>query len=237
MKKIVVLVLLTSISVTTYAQKVILPIKDFTGIDVFGPFDVELIKSDSNRVELDYNGADKENLVTEIQRGVLKMKLKSKHYWSDWNNHEYKKATYVIVKVYYSDIDEIIAQAGAIVKTRERLKSKYLSIDCAMGAEVTLDLLCKDMLVKSSMGSILKLNGQTESMDAKVTMGGVLKASTLESKIVFVKASMGGDVTVNVLEELDVSSSFGSNVNYIGRPAMVNTSKNMGGEVHKKKDN
>jgi hypothetical protein len=237
MKSIVALILFSCLSAATYAQKVVLPIKDFKGIDVFGPFDVMLIKSDSNRVELDYNGVDKENLVTEIQRGVLKMKLKSKHYWNEWNNHEYRKERYVLVKVYYADIDEIVAQAGATIKTNSRLKSKYLSIDCAMGAEVTLDVLCKEMLVKSSMGGILKLNGQTEMMDAKVTMGGVLRAATLESKIVFVKASMGGDATVNVLDELDVSSTFGSTVNYIGGPAMVNTSKNMGGEVNKKREN
>ena len=237
MKKIIVLIFITLLSATTFAQKETLPIKEFKGIDVFGPFDVILIKSDSNRVELDYNGVDRENLVTEIQHGVLKMKLKSKHYWNDWNNHEYRKAKYVFVRVYYTDIDEIIAQAGAIVKTKERLKSKYLAIDCAMGAEVSLDVLCKEMLVKSSMGGILRLNGQTEVLDSKVSMGGVLKAATLESKIVFVKASMGGDVTVNVLDELDVSSSFGANVNYIGVPALVNTSKNMGGEVHKKKVN
>lgn len=237
MKKIAALILLTCLSAATYAQKVVLPIKDFKGIDVFGPFDVVLIKSDSNRVEIDYNGVDKENLVTEIQRGVLNMKLKSKHYWNEWNNHEYRKSRYVFVKVYYVDIDEIVAQAGAVIKTRERLKSKYLSIECAMGSEVTLDVLCKDMLVKSSMGGVLKLNGQTEMMDAKVTMGGVLRASALESKTVFVKASMGGDVTVNAIDELDVSSSFGANVNYLGAAAKVNTSTNMGGEIRKKKEN
>ena len=102
MRKIVAILLFISLSAATYAQKVVLPIKDFSGIDVFGPFDVELIKSDSNRVELDYNGADKENLVTEIQRGVLKMKLKSKHYWNDWNNHEYRPKRKSMVLRFYS---------------------------------------------------------------------------------------------------------------------------------------
>jgi hypothetical protein len=237
MKKILAILVLTILSAITYGQRVVLPIREFSGIDVFGPFDILLIKSDSSRVEIDFNGADKDNLVTEIEQGVVKMKLKSKHYWNEWNNHEYKKDTYVLVKVYYSDIDEIIAQAGAIVKTRERLKSKYLSLESTMGAEVTLDLLCKEMQVKSSMGGILRLTGQSEMMDAKVTMGGVLRASALESKTVFVKASMGGEVTVNAIDELDVSSSLGASVNYIGAAARVNTTKNMGGEIRKRKEN
>jgi hypothetical protein len=232
MKKIIAIVCLITLSIAGYSQKTTLPTKDFKSLEVFGPFEVELIKANENKVELDYKGVDKENVVAEIQHGVLKLKLKNKHYWNEWNSHEYRKSNYIFVTIYYKDIDAIKAQAGALVKTSGRLKSKYLAIDCAMGAEVTLDVLSKEMLVKSSMGGVLSLSGQTELLEVKASMGGELKATHLHSKFAYVKAGMGAVVTVNASEELEVSSSFGANVNYIGGPAVLHTSQNMGGEVH-----
>ena len=206
----------------------------FNGIDAFGPFNIELIKSEKEYVEIDYNSIDKEDVVTEVLHGVVKMKLKNRHYFNDWSDNDYKKSEYINVKVFYKDMDIIEAQAGALVASREPLKSKYLSIESSMGAEVRLNILVKELETKTSMGGILELDGQAERLDATASMGGVLKASHLPCKVVYVKASMGADVIVNALDELEVSASFGANVDYVGGPNVRHTNTTIGGEVHRK---
>lgn len=236
MKKVCFFALFLFSASVAYSQNITLPFSFFNGIDVFGPFDVELIKSETESVEIDYNGIDKDDVVIEMSRGFIKMKLKNRHYFNEWDNQSQRKSDYVRVKVYYNDMDMIEARAGATVTSSERLKSKYLNIESTMGAEVKLDVLTKELQTKTSMGGIVELIGQTERLDVSASMGGVLKASQLESKVVFVKATMGAEIVVNVIDELEVSSAFGSSVDYIGGPAVRHTSKSMGGEVRRKGD-
>src|SRR6478735_3497601 len=142
MKRLFLIVFLAFVTASGFAQKTILPIPSFTEVDVFGPFDVKLIKSDNERAEIDFNGIDKEDIIYEFKNGTLRLKLRNSHYMDEWKN-ERRNSKYVLVKVYYNDIDIIEASAGAIVTSNELVKSKYLSIECTMGAEVTLDILAK----------------------------------------------------------------------------------------------
>jgi len=235
MKKVYTLTcLLLLISTLGFSQKSQKELSGFKALDVFGPFDIELIKSDKEYAEIDLNGIDQEDVLIEVQKDILKLKIKNRHYFSEWRDDSHRKADYVTVKIYYRDIDVLEAQAGAVVYSKQTLKSKYLHLECSMGAEVKLDILSKEVEAISNMGGVLELSGQTEEFDVKANMGGVLKASHLESKIVYVKASMGADVIVNVIEELDASAGFGANVDYVGGPTVRHTSSNMGGEVNRK---
>lgn len=233
MKRLFSIVFLAFIISNGFAQKSTLPLPAFTEIDAFGPFDIKLIKSDTERAEIDLNGIDKEDIIYEYRNGALRLKLRNSHYMNEWKNDN-RRSRYVLVTVYYKDIDIIEASAGAIVTSKELLKSKYLDVECSMGAEVTLEILAKKINATSNMGGVLELSGQTEHLEVKANMGGVLRAGHLESKTVYVKANMGADVMVNATEELDASAGFGANVDYIGGPNVRNTSKNFGGEVNRK---
>ena len=50
-----------------------------------------------------------------------------------------------------------------------------------------------------------------------------------------VRARMGADVNLNVLEELDASSGFGAVVRYVGGPSVKYTTTNFGGEIRQKR--
>lgn len=233
MKRVYLLAILVFVASSGFAQKTTLQLSSFNELDVFGPFDVKLIKSDTERAEIDFNGIDKDDIVYSAQKGTLRLKLKNSHYMNEWKNDS-RRSKYILVKVYYKDIDVIDAAAGAVVTSAETVKSKYLSIDCSMGAEVTLDIIAMKVQVNSTMGGVLEMTGQTGHLEVKANMGGVLKASHLESRTVYVKANMGADVIVNATEELDASAGFGALVDYVGGPSVRHTSKNFGGEVNKK---
>lgn len=211
-------------------QKKVLNPESFSAIEVFGPFKVELIKSDKNRIEIYFEDIDSDDVVAEVSRNTLKLKLRNRHYFNDW---ESEKAwdDYIRVKVYYTDIDEIKAQAGAIVSATGRLKSKNLAIDSGMGAEVSLDVLAKNLYLKSTMGAVARLSGNTEYMEVKSSMGGVIKAAQLQSKTAYIKASMGAEVFVFVTDEIEVAAGLGAVVDYMGSPGVRHTNTNFGAEV------
>jgi len=229
--KYLIAILIFCVSLSTSAQKIEETVDSFTKIDVFGPFEVELIKADKESLEMDYQSIDPEHIVAEVSRGELKLKLRNKHYMNDWTANDYPRSNYVRVRVYYVELNEVRAQAGAEVFSKGILKSRNLALECSMGAEMTLDVFAKNLYTKANMGAVVTLTGQTETFDVKANMGAVLKASQLQSKMVYVSANMGAEVKVNALEEIEISAGFGATVDYTGSPNVRHTNKNFGAEV------
>lgn len=216
-----------------YGQKNRIDLANYNSIDVFGAVEVELIKSDKNYVEIEFNGISKEDFVADVNSGVLRLKIKNRHYFEDWSSdHNYNHADYVRVKAYYVELEEISGQAAAIITSRAPIKSKNLYVDCSMGAEIDLELLAQRAKLKSSMGGILTLSGKIEYIDVRASMGGELKAAHLKSRVANVSASMGAEVRINVDDEIEVTSSLGAEVHYLGSPTVKNVSRNLGGEVN-----
>ncbi len=206
---------------------------DYNSVDVFGAVEVELIKADKPYVEIEYNGVSKEDFIADVNSGVLRLKIKNRHYLDDWSsNHDYNRSEYVRVKAYYVELEAIEGQAAAIITSRAPVKSKNLYVDCSMGAEIDLELIAQRAKLKSSMGGILTLSGKIEYIDVRANMGGELKASQLKARVANVSASMGAEVRINVDDEIDVSSSLGAEVRYVGSPSVKHVSRNLGGEVN-----
>ncbi len=231
MKYLATFFLLMIASTFLYGQNRI-DLTDYNSIDVFGAVEVELIKSNKHFVEIEYNGISKEDFMADVNSGVLRLKIKNRHYFDDWSSeHNYKRSDYVKVKAYYVELEEISGQAAAIITSRVPIKSKNLYVDCSMGAEIDLELIGQRAKMKSSMGGILTLSGKVEYIDVRASMGGELKASHLKSRVANVSASMGAVVNINVDDEIEVSSSLGADVRYMGSPSIKNVSRNLGGEV------
>ncbi len=228
------LILMVS-STFLYGQKSKIDVSDYNSIDVFGAVEVELIKSDRHSIEIEYNGISKEDFVADVNSGVLRLKIKNRHYLNDWSSeHNYNRSEYVRVKAYYIELEEIQGQAAAIISSRSAIKSKNLYVDCSMGAEIDLELTAQRAKIKSSMGGILTLTGKVEYINVRASMGGELKASHLKSRVANVSASMGADVRINVDDELEAYASLGAEVYYVGSPSVKNVSRNLGGEVRKR---
>ena len=232
MKRFSITIIALLVVQVSFSQLKTKELPSFEKLEVIGPFRVKLVKSETTRAEFDFHGVDYGDLVCEVQRGSLALKFKNRRYVHDWK--EGRDSKYVDVTLYYTDIDVIEASIGALVKSSEQIKSKYLIVDCSMGAEVSLDVYAKKIEAISTMGAVLKMRGRTEFLAVKAKTGGVLKAGDLESITTIVRASMGADVYVNASEELEAFAGFGASVDYTGRPARRETSTNFGGDVSRR---
>jgi len=232
MKKISLLLILLATSVLANAQKK--DLEPFTAIKVFGGFQIELIPSDKEAIEMEAFNIDKEDLHVEVHRGLLELKIKNRHYLTDWDSDKFRKSLRIKTKIYYKVLDEIDASAGAIVRCGETLSNKKMVIMSAMGAEVTVMTVSEILYAKVSMGGIAYLNGRTDFLEVKASMGGELKANHLESKTAIVKASMGSMVDIYASEEIDIDAGMGAEVRYSGEPTVRHTSTRMGADIRKR---
>lgn len=232
MKKLTLLLLLLLVSVASFSQKK--ELDPFTAIDVFGGFQIELIPSDKEAIEMEAFNIDKEDLHVEVHRGVLELKIKNRHYLTDWDSDKFKKSPRIKTKIYFKELEDIEASAGAIVRCGETISHKKMSVISTMGAEVTLVTSSEIMFTKVSMGGIAYMSGRTDFLEVKASMGGELKASHLESKSAVVKASMGAVADIFASEEIDIDAGMGAEVRYSGEPVVRHTSTRMGADIRKR---
>jgi hypothetical protein len=232
MKRVNLAIVLVLITTLTFAQKK--ELNPFTAIDVFGPFQIELIKSDKEAIEMQAINVDKDDLTVEVHRGELVLKLRSRHYLTDWDSDKFRKEPRIKTKIYYKELDEIRIAAGGTMESRETIRNKKLVIEGSMGAAVNLSTVAETMYVRSSMGATVNLDGRTDFLEVKASMGGVLQATRLESKSAYVKASMGSEVSIFASDEVDIDANFGADVKYAGNPAVRHTNTKMGADIGKR---
>lgn len=231
MKNVLLLSLLLSVS-NIFGQSQ--DLKPFNSINAFGPFQIELIPSDKEAIEMDAFNIEGEDLVMEVKKGELRLKIKSRHYWSDWDSHKWRKPQFVKTRIYYKQLNELQASAGATVKSAETIRSRKFLVSGNMGAEINLRIVAELVFAKSNMGATVNLKGQTTYLEVRAGMGGSLRASQLESKSAYVSASMGSDVSIYASEEIDIAATFGSDVKYSGDPIVRHTNRKMGSDIHKR---
>jgi hypothetical protein len=231
---IALLLFFTVFSATSQTEEI--KVQDFTVMYVFGPFKVDLVKSTLNKVEIDYNGINAEEVLIKSKEGELSIKLRNRNFFdfgnNDWErrNHRYAKVT-----IHYKEIMAIEARAGAVVRANETIVAKELFLVSKMGADMRLDVKVQKLELESSMGSEVKLTGTTETLKIKSKMGSEVDASYLQSQEVTVSSSMGSQVSVFAEKELDASADFGASITYKGNPAKKHASRFLGAEVNPNK--
>lgn len=232
MKKYILFSCLILVSSIAFSQKK--ELKSFYIIDVFGPFQIELIASDKEAIEMEAVNVRQEDLEVEVRRGELILKLRSRHFLTDWDSKKFRNAQFIKTKIYFKNLEEVRASAGATITANETIRAQKIMIIGNMGAEVKLSLVADNVYAKASMGATVNLSGRTNFLEVKGNMGGVIKASRLESKSAYAKANMGSEISIFASEEIDIDANMGSDVRYEGDPVVRHTSRKMGADIRRK---
>lgn len=206
----------------------------FNAIDVFGPFQIELIASDKESIEMESFNINNEDIIMEVKRGELHLKIKNRHYWSDWDSDKHRRHQFIKTKIYYKTLTELQASAGAEVRFHEPVLSGKFFVSGNMGATIYLPIEANVLYAKSSMGATVNLRGKANYLEVVGKMGGSVRASQLVSKSAYVSASMGSDVSIYASDEVDIAANFGADVRYAGDPVVRHTNKKMGAEIRKR---
>jgi hypothetical protein len=230
-----ILSLFLAFSLTAQTEEV--KVKDFNVMYVFGPFKVNLVKSDAYKMTIDYDGINAEEVLIKSKEGELSIKLRNRNFFDFGNDSDWKRKNHRFAKVtiYYKNLMAIEARAGAIIRANETIEAKDIFLVSKMGADMKLDVKAQRLELESSMGSEVKLTGTAEVVEIKSKMGSQVDASYLQSQEVTVSSSMGSEVSVFAEKELNASADFGATITYKGNPTMKHTSRFLGAEVSPKR--
>jgi len=137
-------------------------------------------------------------------------------------------------KVYVTmpEITGLKSSSGAHLSSENTVKSDKLEIDASSGANVNIEMLVSEVDIDASSGANLSLSGDAQTVFVDASSGANINAKKLMTKTCQAGASSGGNVSVNVSDDLTADASSGGNISYSGE-ARVTKKKSVSGSVHK----
>lgn len=204
-----------------FAQE-IKQVGEFKRVNVFDKIELTLIPATETKMEV--SGANAEEVTFVNKNGSLKIRM---------NISKSFQGGDVKVKLHYKDLEEVIAEEGAIVKGSETLKSTSLAITSKTGASVHLKIEAQKVTVRAYTGGVMTLTGKVSTQDILANAGASVFNEKLISDQTEVTVNAGGTAKVNATELVDAKTRAGGEIIIFGNPKKVNEKIVMGGSISK----
>ena len=193
---------------------------EFSELKVYDLINVSLIKSDQNKIVISGEHAQDVRIVQKNNTLKIRMKLDKMFNGEDTN-----------VKLYYTSVDKVDANEGAIIIAKDPIKQYELELKTQEGGQISAQVNTKLLIVKSVTGGVVNTVGNTEKQQLNIRTGGQYNGSKTEAQhtSLFIKA--GGVAKVNTVKVLDVKIFSGGDVLIYGTPKQLKQNKLFGGRI------
>ena len=219
MKKIYIITLLTS--ATLFSQtELSKTLGEFSELKVYDLINVELFKGVEDKIII--SGKNTKDVSIVQRNNILKIKMKI--------NKKFKGAE-TKVKIYYTSLDVIDANQGAIVSIKEPIEKYELTLKAQEGARIIASAKTKRLTVRSVTGGIVTTFGTTAKQDIDIRTGGLFFGDRMEAENTNLKIRAGGEANVRTLNILEVSIFSGGDVFIYGSPKQLKQQKVFGGRI------
>jgi Putative auto-transporter adhesin, head GIN domain len=195
-------------------------IGDFKELKVYDLIEVELIKSDSNKIII--TGGNAESVLVNNKNGVLKIKMELSKIFD---------GNFTKVKLYYTTIDVIDANEGSKIHSKDNFKQFEMDLKAQEGANIDVIVDVNYVNAKAVTGGIIKVTGVAKKGNVTLLTGGIFHGEALKAENSDVSINAAGEAYVNASKVLDIKIRAGGDVFIYGKPETVNESKVFGGRV------
>lgn len=215
----ILFILISSVAVsqTTISKE----IGDFKTIKIYNGINVELIRSDEQKVVI--SGKKAEKVKVKNANGTLKISLRFPDLSADGK---------VDIKLYYNkDIDVIDGNEGSTI-TGKDIDQLQLEVKAQERAFINLVIKTKHLKIKSSSGGIIKLTGISKNQDIDLDLYGVYHGYGLKvSDHTSIRSGSGAKAEIFAGETLNAKVTFGGSIFYKGNPEVKQDKKVAGGII------
>ncbi|WP_275315137.1 head GIN domain-containing protein [Tenacibaculum bernardetii] len=224
MKKLVFICLFLMPIVASAQTTLTKQLGEFSTVKVYNGIDLELVKSDENKIIVTGEKTDKVSI--KNKNNTLKIALNFPETTADGK---------VKITLYYASLLETIdANEGATI-TGKKIEQSQIEIKAQEGAFINMVVDVKHLMVKSVSGAVIKLSGTTKNQTVEANLGGIYHGYNLiVSDLNYVRAGSGSKVEVQAGETLDAKVSFGGSIFYKGTPEVFKDKKVIGGVIEQR---
>ncbi len=217
--------LITSLIFTTivFAQKNIeKTVGQFSQLKVYDLIEVELIRSDQNKVVI--SGENANDVLIINKNGKLKIRMKLKERFDG------KETS---VTLYYTSLETIDANEGATIFSNSIIKEYEVDLKTQEGGKINVVVDTKYLNIKAVTGGLVEVTGTAEQQDIYINTGGSSKTKEIETEATKVVIRAGGEAEVNAKDLVDINIRAGGDVFVYGTPKNVKENIVLGGSVNR----
>ena len=193
---------------------------EFTKLSIYDGINVELIKSDENKVEA--SGENTRFVVVKNKNGNLKIRLNVQKRFS---------GDRTMVKLYYKNIYSFIAHEGSNIFSKDTIKQADLKIKGHTGSRIDIPVELNSISVTSTAGAKITLRGSSTYLEASSATGSEINARNLVIEDGEVSALSGSMVDVRAEISLEAVARIGGVVNVHSKTERITEKVSLGGSV------
>ncbi|MBT8302955.1 MAG: DUF2807 domain-containing protein [Bacteroidia bacterium] len=195
-------------------------IGDFSEIKVYDLIEVNLVKSDQNKISI--TGEDVDDVQVINKDGKLKIRMSLDKIFN---------GTKTFVAVYYKKVEIIDSNEGAFVSSNEMIEQDKIVLRSQEGARIKVGLKVNNLEARAVTGGIIETHGIAESQDITLYTGGVYEGKDFETKDTKVTIRAAGEAEVKASNIVDAKLRAGGDVYIYGKPRSVKEDKMFGGRI------
>ena len=199
-------------------------ISSFSNIKIGGALDVYLSQDDKENVDVEIDDNLKQYVLVSQKGETLVIDTKNK---KDF------KATKCNVYITLKDIKNLdISNVGEVL-TQTAIKGDKIKLHISSVGSVSLELNCHEIDARFSGIGPVELNGETSEFVFKKSGLGKLNATELNAKIVKVKNSGLGNISIYASQELNITNSGLGSITYAGNANITTINSSGLGKIKK----
>ena len=193
---------------------------EFTKLSIYDGINVELIKSDENKVEA--SGENTRFVVVKNKNGNLKIRLNVQKRFS---------GDRTMVKLYYKNIYSFIAHEGSNIFSKDTLKQADLKIKGHTGSRIDIPVELNSISVTSTAGAKITLRGSSTYLEASSATGSEINARNMVIDDGEVSALSGSMIDVRAETSLEAIARIGGVINVHSKTERITEKVSLGGAV------
>ncbi|MDY0104654.1 MAG: head GIN domain-containing protein [Lentimicrobium sp.] len=225
---VLILALILSISISSFAAKQERKISNFTELEVSSAFIVALTQGPVEKLMVEADEADIDDIITEVRGGKLIIKPRNTNFFSN-------KFQNVRIYLTFTQLTDIEVSGAVELKGTNVMKFNDLEIEGSGASKINLNLSAARLNCDISGASSVNLMGSASSFEMDLSGASMLDALDLTATICDIDASGASTAKVKVSQKLMVEGSGSSSIQYAGSPAVVE--KDISGAASVKKIN
>ena len=196
-------------------------IGDFQKLSVYDGINVELIKSDTNRVEI--NGKNTAYIVVKNKNGDLKIRLSVERRFSGNRTK---------VNVFYKSLYSVISHEGANVFSKDTINQADLNLKANSGSRQNMIVKLNTLQATASAGAKINIKGLAKYQELSATTGAEIMVSKVENEEANAVSTTGALIDVSTTKDLKVNSKIGGIINVHTKTDKITEKISVGGAVN-----
>jgi hypothetical protein len=211
-------------SFTAFAQNArTVNVTSFNAVGVSSGIDLHLEQGKTESLIIKGNPEVIKDVIIEQNNQSITIKYKNGVNWS-----RLFKGQNIDVYVTFKNLNAVAASGGSDVDNAGVIQAGKFSISSSGGADVDLNIVCKDISIATSGGADIDLRGSAENMSISASGGADVNAYNFKVNYAQVNSSGGADVNIYVEKGLTATATGGSDIRYKGNAALKKSASKSG---------